>query len=131
MGSPTASPRLHLRSLAALAAACVTALAAAPQAMAATACESANAVPSKSNERTVVRATLHDPAQRDRHGLPRSANKHLSKDARGHAGDMDAHYFSPIRLARPLVDRIRLLVLPGRAVVVGEPRLATRGNAAR
>jgi uncharacterized protein YkwD len=137
MGSPTASPRLHLRSLAALAAVCVTALATAPPAMAAKACESANAAPSKSNERTVVRATLCTiNAHRERHGLrPLTLNKRLAKAARGHAGDMDQrNYFSHDSLGGgSFVDRIRLAgYLTGASSwSVGENLAwATRGNAA-
>ena len=111
MGSPKPPSRRCLRPLAVLAAVCVSALAAASPAMAASACESANAVPSASNERSVVRATLCTiNAQRDRRGMaPLALNKRLSQASRLHAGDMDRrNYFGHDSLGGgDFVSRIR------------------------
>jgi uncharacterized protein YkwD len=94
-----------------LVAVCTAVLAAAPAAMGARACESANAVPGKAAMRTMVRATLCVlNAERDRQGLrPLKLNKRLSKAARGHAGDMvRRNYFSHDSLGGgTFVDRIR------------------------
>jgi uncharacterized protein YkwD len=102
---------LHSRVLPVLIAACALALAAAPSAFAARACESANAVPSKAAKRTVVRATLCVlNAERERHGLrPLKRNKRLSGAARRHARDMARRkYFAHDSLGgRSFVDRIR------------------------
>lgn len=102
---------LHLRLLAALAAVCAFALAAAPAAMGARACESANATPASAAKRTMVRATLCVlNAQRERHGLrPLKLNRRLSKAARRHARDMARrNYFDHDSLGGgSFVDRIR------------------------
>jgi uncharacterized protein YkwD len=86
-------------------------LAAAPSAMAARACQSANATPAKAAKRTMVRATLCTlNAQRARYGLsPLKLNKRLSKAARRHARDMVRRdYFSHDSLGGgTFVDRIR------------------------
>jgi uncharacterized protein YkwD len=86
-------------------------LAAAPSAMAARACQSANATPAQAAKRTMVRATLCTlNAQRARYGLsPLKLNKRLSKAARRHARDMVRRgYFSHDSLGGgTFVDRIR------------------------
>jgi uncharacterized protein YkwD len=101
----------HLRVLAVLVAACAVTLAAAPSALAARACESANSTPAKAAKRTMVRATLCVlNAERERHGLrPLKLNKRLSRAARRHADDMARHnYFAHDSLGgRSFVDRIR------------------------
>lgn len=94
-----------------LLAVCAAALAAAPAAMGARACESANATPAKVSKRTVVRATLCVlNAHRERHGLRAlKLDKRLGKAARRHAGDMDRrNYFSHTSLGgASFLDRIR------------------------
>jgi uncharacterized protein YkwD len=102
---------LHLRLLAVLAAVCALALAAAPAAMGARACESANATPASAAKRTMVRATLCVlNARRERHGLrPLKLNRRLSRAARRHARDMARrNYFDHDSLnGASFVDRIR------------------------
>jgi uncharacterized protein YkwD len=102
---------LQLRFLAVLATACAVALAAAPSALGARACESANATPASASKRTMVRATLCVlNQQRAKHGLrPLKLNKKLSRAARRHARDMDRrNYFSHDSLGGgSFVDRIR------------------------
>jgi uncharacterized protein YkwD len=111
MGGPIrhACRRLSLPGV--LAAVCATALAAAPTATGARACESANATPAKASERTLVRATLCVlNAQRERHGLRAlKLDKRLGKAARRHASDMDRrNYFSHTSLGgASFLDRIR------------------------
>ncbi|MGH2712820.1 MAG: CAP domain-containing protein [Thermoleophilaceae bacterium] len=89
----------------------VAMLATAPGAMAARACESANATPAQVAKRTMVRATLCTiNAQRERHGLrPLKLTKRLSKAARRHARDMVRRsYFAHDTLGGgTFVDRIR------------------------
>jgi uncharacterized protein YkwD len=101
----------HLRLLAAVVSVCATALLAPSSALAAQACESANATPAKANHRIVVRATLCVlNAARSRHGLgPLRLNRRLSKAARRHAGDMARRkYFSHDTLGGgSFLDRIR------------------------
>jgi uncharacterized protein YkwD len=92
-------------------AAVVAMLVAAPSAMGARACESANATPAKAAKRTMVRATLCVMnAERERRGLrPLKLNKRLSKAARRHARDMARRkYFAHDSLGGgTFVDRIR------------------------
>jgi len=97
---------LLLLVFALLAAACT-----APSAMAARACESANATPASAAKRTMVRATLcvlnH---RREARGLRRlKLNRRLSRAARRHARDMARrNYFSHDTLGGgTFVDRIR------------------------
>jgi uncharacterized protein YkwD len=89
----------------------VALLVAAPSAMGARACESANATPASAAKRTMVRATLCVlNAERARHGLrPLKLNKRLSRAARRHARDMARrNYFAHDSLGgRTFVDRIR------------------------
>jgi uncharacterized protein YkwD len=86
-------------------------LVAAPSAMAARACESAGATPSRVAQRTVVRATLCTlNAERDRYGLaPLKLNRKLSEAARRHARDMVRRdYFAHDSLGGgTFVDRIK------------------------
>jgi uncharacterized protein YkwD len=101
----------YLRVLTLCLAACAALLASAPGAMAARACESANATPAQAAKRTMVRATLCTlNAQRERYGLrPLKLNKRLSKAARAHARDMvRRNYFAHDSLGGgTFVDRIR------------------------
>jgi uncharacterized protein YkwD len=103
-------PRASLAA-AALAAACALLLAAAPEALAVRACQSASATPAKVGKRMLVRATLCVlNAQRARNGLrPLRLNPQLSSAAQRHAGDMARrNYFSHSSLGgATFVDRIR------------------------
>lgn len=97
--------------LTALVACGAVALAAAPAAMAATACLSAGASPAQTGERAIVRATLCTiNAERARRGLGAlKLNTRLSAAATTHAADMDArNYFAhDSRGGGSFVDRIR------------------------
>ena len=110
-GSSMRSPSLQPRFLSALAAGFALALAAAPAALAARACESANATPGKASNRTIVRATLCVlNAERSRAGLrPPRLNTRLSTVSRRHAEDMARrNYFAHDTLGGgSFLDRIR------------------------
>ena len=104
MGTPK---RLSCLVLAFFAMALITA----PAALAANACESAGAAPSKRAPRVLVRSTLCVlNAERDRYGLkPLRLNRRLSKASRRHARDMARNkYFShDSQSGGSFVDRIR------------------------
>ncbi len=99
------------KHVAALSAALVMVLVAAPSASAAGACQAANASVSKASKRALVRATLCVlNAQRARHHLrPLRLNRKLSRAARGHSRAMaERRFFSHTSLrGASFVDRIR------------------------
>jgi uncharacterized protein YkwD len=113
MGLP-AVVRLGTRlghSAAAVGAACAVTLVLAPAAVAASACQAANAMPDQVATRTIGRATVCVlNAARARHGLrPLAVDRHLSEAAGRHARDMARRkYFSHVSLdGATFVDRIR------------------------
>jgi uncharacterized protein YkwD len=83
-------PPTQIRFLALVACVCAAALASPSSALAARACESANATPAHASTRVVVRATVCLlNAERARFGLhPLRLNKQLSSAARRHSHDM-------------------------------------------
>ncbi len=103
-------PFSQLRLSAAVVAVCAATLVAAPTALGAQACPSANATPASASKREIVRATLCElNSQRAHYGLRRlTLNRRLSKAAR-HARDMARrNYFSHDTLGGgSFLDRIR------------------------
>jgi uncharacterized protein YkwD len=104
-------PFPHFRRPLLAVAVCAVTLLAAPPALAAQACPSANATPASASKREIVRATLCElNSQRAASGLRRlTLNRRLSKAARRHARDMARrNYFSHDTLGGgSFVDRIR------------------------